>query len=205
MQLLLFQAVAFQMHSKPTCGTPVARNMLQNRSKKGGLTMQISSLFSGYSDPTSLTKILDPSTSTDTKKVEKTGEPSATTQVSAEVVQGIVSRYDLTNITPQQFSEMLQSLREAGALTDQQFQDLSMIRMDLDAQGVTSDESVNLLDLYRDRLEQLQKQFDDAQDGLAQGSPQPESLESVTRWLTWLEKIATLQSSPELMGVNAVV
>jgi hypothetical protein len=173
--------------------------------RKENLTMKINSLFSGSSDPASLTKLLEPSAATSAKSADKPGSSSATTQPSAEVIRSIVSGYDLKNITPLQLSEMLQALHEAGALSDQQLQELSTIRTDLDLQGIESDEPVDLLDYCSKRLDDLQKRLQDANDGFAGQPPQGESLETVSRWLAWLQKIATVQSLPEAPGVNAVV
>lgn len=166
--------------------------------------MKINSLFSGYSDPTSLTKLLDPASSSSGKTAESPSGSPATVQPSADVIRGIVSRYDLTNMTPQQLSEMLQALHTAGALNDQQLKDLSAIRTDLDLKGVKSDEPVNLLDYVNKRLADLQKNLEDA-EGSPDQAPQADSLETVSRWMAWLQKIATVQASPEAAGVNAVV
>ncbi len=166
--------------------------------------MQISGLYSGYSDPTTLEKLLETTSSTSTSQTDKSTSTSATTQPSTETIRTIVNKYDLKNMTPQQFSEMLQELHDAGALTDQQLQELSTIRTDLDLQGVDSDEPIDLLEYYSTRLEDLQKKLQDAYDGSSEQSPQPESLQTVTRWLAWLQKIATVQSSPEALTVDTL-
>ena len=52
------------------------------------------------------------------------GGPAGATPVLRE----ILTRYDVTNISPSEFSEMIRKLHEAGALTDQEFQELSLIQ-----------------------------------------------------------------------------
>lgn len=167
--------------------------------------MQVNSLLSGYPDPTGLSKVLGGADATAARKNDKAGDVSAVGQVSTETIRNIVSKYDLSNITPKQLTEMLQSLHSAGALTDQQLQDLSQIRTDLDLQGVDSNEPVNLLQRYSERLKDLQKKMEEASEDPSTTAPQAETVGAVQRWLSWLQKIATVQASPENAGVDALV
>lgn len=167
--------------------------------------MQINGLLSGYPDPTGLTKLFGGGDSPLGKKSDKAGDATAAGQISTEAIRNIVGKYDLNHITPKQLTEMLQSLRSAGAITDQQLQDLSKIRADLDQSGVDSDESIDLLDHYNERLQDLQKKAQQAAQDPSVTAPSSDTLSAVQRWLSWLQKIATVQSSPDNVGVNALV
>ena len=81
------------------------------------------------------------------------GIPNAT---SAAAVQGILSQYDMTHITPNEFSQMVQKLAAAGAISLQDQQILAGVRGDLDAAKVGADEPTNLIDFYNEKIEDVQ-------------------------------------------------
>ena len=116
----------------------------------------------------------------------------------------IVARYDVTNISPREFSSMIGELHEAGALTDQQFQELSQIRADLDLQEVDSDEPLDLVDFYLDKLRDLLDRPDESanSDGSAAVGPGSPVVSAQQR-LQWLEKFVAIQSSADTAGVDA--
>lgn len=116
----------------------------------------------------------------------------------------ILARYDLTDITPREFSQLLDDLHQSGLLTDEQFRELSEIRKDLASADVLPQEKIDLLDFYRRLLEKA--------DRLASGDAQGATARQVADWrrrLDWLEKLAAAQSeiaaaSPDSDGVFAV-
>ena len=115
----------------------------------------------------------------------------------------IVGRYDVTDITPRQFTEMIQSLHQAGAVSDQQLQELSLIRIDLDLEGLDPDESLDLLDFFADKLKDLAQVMDDYQsDAFSTDGPPP--IGPVQHRLEWLQKFALLQSAPDTFGLDAL-
>jgi len=139
------------------------------------------------------------------------GQPLETPATSAgpagarPALREIVAEYDVTNISPREFSEMIRKLHVAGAISDQEFQELSQIRVDLDLQGVDPDETLNLVDSYLDKLSELYGSLDDPAD--AGGSPSADQLPqavSVERRLAWLEKFATIQAGPDRAGLDAL-
>lgn len=105
--------------------------------------------------------------------------------------QEILKGYDVTHITPRQFSEMLQKLRESGVISEEEYLDLTQIRRDLTEAGIEADEPVDLLEFYQKFIRKLQlmqslastESSDDIQS----------ALQRAERHLTWLEKISTLQ------------
>lgn len=116
----------------------------------------------------------------------------------------ILARYDLTDITPREFSQLLDELHQSGLLTDEQFRELSEIRKDLASADVLPQEKIDLLDFYRRLLEKA--------DRLASGDVQGATARQVADWrrrLDWLEKLAAAQgeiaaASPDSDGVLAV-
>jgi len=105
--------------------------------------------------------------------------------------QEILKDYDVTHITPRQFSEMLQRLRESGVIGEQEYMDLTQVRRDLMEAGIENDEPVDLLDFYQKVIRKLQ---------LMQSLGSAESTEDIEmamqraeKNLAWLEKVSTLQ------------
>lgn len=116
----------------------------------------------------------------------------------------ILARYDLTDITPREFSQMLDELHQAGLLTDEQYQELNEIRKDLASADVLPQEKIDLLDFYRRLLEKADRVGGDGAEG--------GTARQVADWrrrLTWLEKLAAAQgemtqATPQSDGVLAV-
>lgn len=134
----------------------------------------------------SLLKILKPS--------DASAQPSA---ASRTAMNDILKQYDVTNITPEDFSKMITKLHDASAISDQDFQELSSIRTDLESQGVKSDQTVNLVELYGDQLKKLQQQMGDSPDAASQ-----QKLAPATRKLDWLQKFALLHANPDAAGID---
>ena len=102
-------------------------------------------------------------------KAAAAGKAAAVVQSSpptpTAAMREILSHYDMTDITPNDFSKLIQQLSDKGAISPKDMQELSSIRVDLENAGVNPDESVNLLDFY-------QQQIAKVQDAAAQ-SPNP--------------------------------
>ena len=139
------------------------------------------------------------------------GQPLETPATSAgpagasPVLRQIVAEYDVTDISPREFSEMIHKLHEAGALSDQELQELSQIRVDLDLQGVDPDETLNLVDFYLSKLQELHPSPDDSAGagGSVAAGQLPQAV-SVERRLAWLEKFAAIQAGPDRAGLDAL-
>jgi len=127
---------------------------------------------------------------------ESRGPSSAATTALAE----ILARHDVTDITPAEFSSMIQKLFEAGAISESELQQLTAIRHDLDTEGVEPDESLDLLDFYARRIRRQQRQLEDV-DGQPAAHQQ---LGPALRRLDWLEKFALIHEAPDAIGLNAV-
>ncbi len=112
--------------------------------------MQISNILSGFTDALTLGKKTE---STAAAKVQV--QPTADAQSAAppgtrKAMAEIVAQYDVTRITPSAYSEMLQKLRAAGAISDAELQELSVVRLDLERAGVSPDETVDWLEKFRE-------------------------------------------------------
>jgi len=143
-----------------------------------------------------------PSQETTLGQASETAATAASTGVTS-VLREIAAEYDVTDISPREFSEMIGKLYEAGTLSDQQYQDLSQVRADLDLEGVDPDETLNLVEFYVDKLRELCGSLDDADGGSGSISAKtlPEAI-SAQRRLAWLEKLAAIQAEPDSTGLD---
>jgi hypothetical protein len=169
--------------------------------------VQINSLLQGYQDPLGLGKRLETAAA---------GAKAAVRSLARAVLSGnsnqaaaqIASQYDVTNISPQQYSAMIQKLHGAGTLNDQEFRNLAQLRVQLDSAGVNGATSVNLLQFCSGKLSEVQQKLQAASqasdsvlfatDGLQRAAV------SMTQRLDWLQKLSLLHNAPGLAGVDAI-
>jgi hypothetical protein len=114
---------------------------------------------------------------------------SPTAAPASDAMRQIAADYDVTSISPRAFSEMLQKLRQAGTLSDKDYQDLSAIRADLEQGGSDPDQRINLVDLYTKKLAGVRGQ-----------STAP----SAQRQLDWLQKFARLRAGQGSAALDAM-
>jgi len=114
-------------------------------------------------------------------------------------LRDVLTRYDVTEMTPQDFSEMIQRLYHAGAITDEQLQELSHVRLDLEQADVAPDEPIDLLEFYVRQIEKAQQRLDD-RDGAVGVQLAP-----LLRRLEWIEKLAVLHDTADHLGLDTLV
>ena len=162
--------------------------------------MQVSNLIPGFADAANLlTKRSDPATA------GVGGKPAATaaapaTDTAAAALREILAKYDVTDISPNDFSKMIQSLYDKGAISKTDLQNLVALRGEVQASGVQSDEKINLLDFYRQHVRNAQQQADD--DPSDPGVQQ--QLSPMMHRLDWLEKFAAGHAQPDAIGLSTV-
>ncbi len=153
-----------------------------------------------------LVKRSEPAEAAPAKPAETPAAQPAPVARNTAALREVLAQYDVTDISPRQFSEMIQKLYLAGALSSEEFQELSLVRMDLDLDGVGPNESLDLVDYYADKLGELRRgaqQMQQAAASVPAGRLPP--LADVGRRLGWLEKFALIQSSPEAAGLDTLV
>lgn len=122
----------------------------------------------------------------------QTAAPSATA-----AMRSILSNYDMSNISPSDFSKLIQQMSEKGVISQQDMQQLSSIRVDLENAGVNPDESVNLVQFYQQQLAKAQTA---AAQSTNPAAAQP-AINALMGRLNWLQKFTSLGGQG---GVNAV-
>jgi hypothetical protein len=177
--------------------------------RPGVLAMQIGSVLSRQSGTTTSGKWPEPKSvlSAAGRAVDALRSRSGGLPGTNPAVGLIMSQYDVTHITPQKYSEMVQRLHSSGALADSEFRDLAQVRMDLDAAGADPEEPVNLVDLYTQKVNaaqaQLQARAKDA--GTAEQASLRQNMAGLQRRLDWLQKLSTIHGAPDSLGLDAVV
>ncbi len=162
--------------------------------------MQVNNVSGGYSDPTAHGR--------QAELLEAIGkQPSSTQSIGSSVnrpmmeMANILSRYDVTDISPAEFSQMVQKLFDSGTISERELQELAAIRHDLDVEGVDPDDSLDLLEFFAQKIKKTQYELSD-QDGPRAGQV---LLRPLLGHMQWLEKFALVQSSPEAVGLDAMV
>ncbi|MBN2579928.1 MAG: hypothetical protein JXB10_13145 [Pirellulales bacterium] len=159
--------------------------------------MQISSIINSFTDTLSLGKKAETAASA-ASQAASAPEAAVSATASRKVLAEILKKYDVTKITPEEFSQMLKELSQAGVLSEKEIQELSAIRLDLESARFDSNETVNLLDFYNDKIGQIQRQRNSSDDAASQ----QEILAPLINRLGWLEKFSTIHSHPEAVGVD---
>ncbi len=161
--------------------------------------MQIPNVSAGYPDPAALSKGGETVEAAGSRP-PKAGEIHAfSAGAGTTAMAEILSRYDVTDISPAEFSQMIQKLFEAGTLSEKELQQLAAVRLDLDLEGVEADESIDLLEFYARKVKKAQRQLSDSDD-----PSDREQLGPLLGRLDWLQKFALIQSAPDAIGLDAV-
>lgn len=162
-----------------------------------GLSNPLASLF-GQRPTTDATRdvpVLTPTASTD----------AATTTASVSPLGSILVDYDLHQITPKQFTELLDRLQQADVLTPREHQQLGQLRLELDSAGVKSDEPIDLLSFLGRKLEQLKKSLEQAQH--SEDDAQVTALEATLKLTQdqsqWLAKLDAARRERPPAGLDA--
>jgi len=164
--------------------------------------MQISNVLNGYADATSGGRRSD-STERSTGRAAETQSSRGLSGTPTEAMRQVMADYDLTQITPQQYSEMLDRLRKGNAITEEEYAQLSQVRTELDSGGIGADEKVDLLSFYHQRTQRLSKQVEETTD-TASRSGLAQSLRDTQHRLDWLEKLEMVHAQPDSIGLDAV-
>jgi hypothetical protein len=153
-----------------------------------------------YSDAAALGKRPESTASTAQGLLKSLASPSETSpSTSNTALREILAEYNVADITPREFSDMLQKMRKSGIISEDEFKDLSQIRTDLEGDQVNPDDSINLVEYYANKLRKQPEDIDAS--NLSNDETPPETLR---RRLDWLQKIALVQSSPDETGLDAV-
>ncbi|MBN2474589.1 MAG: hypothetical protein JXB62_08270 [Pirellulales bacterium] len=161
--------------------------------------MQISQVSTGYSDPAALGKRSETQPAAGNRQPQGVEAASFSGVESSAAAAEILARYDVTDISPSELTEMIQKLYESGAISEGELQQLTAIRHDLEREGIDSDESVNLLEFYTELIEKQHRRLEASGETDETAGDQ---LRPLLRRLDWVEKFALVQSAPDAVGLD---
>lgn len=123
---------------------------------------------------------------------------------SQSALRDVLSRYDVTHISARDFSQLLQELKQSGAITSDDMEELSLVRLELDRQGFDPDELLNLPELLQRKLQTQERELSRAEE--KQGRPIDRSsvLQTTLRQIDWISKFALIHQSGGYQSLNAV-
>ncbi len=104
--------------------------------------------------------------------------------------QELLARYDLRQITPRRFGELVQELRRREMLSPEEYQLLAGLRLELDQKGYRADQPLDLLQYLEDRLQEAQ------QDQLLLGEDPAEQealVQAIQQRLLWAQRFEQLR------------
>ncbi len=159
--------------------------------------MQINSVMAGLSDAASLAKGRSSAGLAATTPAPVPTPPQVLNGNSA-AVRTILAKYDVNDITPNEFSQMTQQLYSAGAISQTDLQNLNGVRTDLLAAGAKPDDSLDLEAFYTQKVSDVQSQL-----AAAPPSAQQQQLSPLLNRLDWVEKFKTLSEEPA-GGISAL-
>ena len=97
------------------------------------------------------------------------------------------------------FSKIVQQMSQRGAISQQDAQELSSIRVDLENAGVNPDQSVNLVQFYQQQLAKAQAASAQSSNPAAPSA----AVNALVARLNWVQKLAAMSQSGA-SGVNTV-
>lgn len=166
--------------------------------------MKINSIIDRYSGPTPGGKRGEAAASSSSMPLEGFEPVIEAGDAKALALREILSKYDVTDITPRELSAMLQELHKEGLISDDLFKQLSLIRGELDRAGIDADESVDLPVFYEKQLMTLRLDSMLALGPVEENPAEAGGKKDIEQRLGWLRKMATAQESADMVGLNAV-
>ncbi len=112
----------------------------------------------------------------------------------------VLSQYDMTHITPNSFSNLVQQLAARGAISPKDAQQLASIPGDLENSGVSPDEPVNLLEFHQQQIAKVQETAAQSPNASAGQT----NFNQLVGRMQWVAKLAVIRQQGSSSGVNAV-
>jgi hypothetical protein len=167
--------------------------------------MQIDSIGKGYQGPLALLPTPAPDRGASATGAALPGGVGGTASGS---FHEILAHYDVTQITPREFSELVQKLHESGDISDAEAQELALIRVDLDNSNADPDDPLDLLNFFEQKLKSLEEQWSELQEKAAESTGAPPNREALLgptrRQLDWIQKFAMIHEAKYAAPVDLV-
>ena len=131
-------------------------------------------------------------------------DPVTLSPQSQDALRDILSRYDVTHISARDFSQLIQELKQAGAITAADQEELALLRLELDQQGVDPDELLDLADYLERKLQTQEHELERLEEKQQTPIDRSQALRDTLRQLDWISKFAMIHQSADYQPLNAV-
>ena len=114
----------------------------------------------------------------------------------SQKLRDVLGQFDLQQITPHEFTDLLQKLRTSGAVSDGELKDLQQVRLELDSQQTDPNQPVNLVQFLSQRLDQAQQQLKTLGGSNPDDPAQAEAaanVQSLQRQFTAVQRLTAVQ------------
>jgi hypothetical protein len=172
----------------------------------GTRAMDISQILNAFKTPSAAKSPGSSGTTTSVPNVAADPPQSGFSPELARAIREIASRYDLTEISPHDFSELVKKLQDAGALSTADVQELAHIRLELEQSGIDPHEPVDLVRFFQQKLAQQEKDLrkqEARQPGLTLN--RTDALSGILRQIDWLQKLSSVDRRARVDPFDAVV
>lgn len=150
----------------------------------------------GFGTPTESSDALDATA----RAARATANPAA--HPSSSSFHEILSRYDVRDISPREFSELIQQLYDAHEISSAELTDLSKIRLQLDQSQASPDDRVDLIALLEQQLQAAEKTRDQASNNASTDASAV--LGPLRQQLAWLQKFDLVHNSAHPDALNLI-
>ena len=104
--------------------------------------------------------------------------------------------YDVHEISPGEFSKLIEKLYDSGAISRAEFDELKRVRHELDADGFDPSDALDLVAIFEDKLARLGAEPVTDEASLWGDTPQEQNAEAALaqRHVNWIYRLAAMQS-----------
>jgi hypothetical protein len=113
---------------------------------------------------------------------------------SSQTLRDIIGQYNVRNISPDDFSQMINELQSSGAISTTDFRTLQQVRSSLDSSGASSSQPLDLVGFLQDQLAAAQQKAGGLQPGTPAAQTAQTATDSVEAQLAWVQKFSALQT-----------
>ena len=107
-----------------------------------------------------------------------------------------IAGYDVHEISPREFSELIEKLYDSGAISRAEFDELKRVRHELDADGFDPSEALDLLVIFKDKLARLGAEPVTDEASLRGNTSEEQNAEAALarQHVNWIYRLAAMQS-----------
>jgi hypothetical protein len=116
----------------------------------------------------------------------------------------VLSHYDLRNISPREFSELVTKLKESGAISEADYQELALLRLELDQQGLDPDGPLDLVKHLQGRLQNEEDHLRKLEGDQSQPIDRQQALRTTLRQIEWVQKFDLVNRAHEYQPLDAM-